>query len=110
MDQINIFDVMQSAYDVPDPNEEGMIPAELLTPISWDRWMYSNDNWTKNGGAPYIIEAVLAKLPGNRLYVKAWMLYPFMHEFSSSEKLEKAYIAERKKSLASDFAKTAVIL
>ena len=98
MEQLNIFDTIQITCDIPKPNAQGMIPAEQLIPIRWKHWRYSNDNWTLGDGtSPYIIEACLVKLPGNRLYAKEWMKYPFMYEFASSEKLERAYAAAQKR-------------
>lgn len=95
--QINIFDMMESSLDVPTPNEDGMISAELLVPIKWERWKFSKSDWTLMGGKPYVIEAVLAVLPGNRLYVKDWMLYPFMFELGSPWEVSKKYNAARAK-------------
>lgn len=95
--QLSIFDVMQGDIEVPSVNEEGYIPAELLVPIKFECWKYSNSEWTLHGGKPYVIDAVLAILPGNRLYVKDWVLYPFMHELSTTCEVSKMYHAIRKK-------------
>lgn len=96
-EQINLFDMIQSPLEIPEVNAEGYIPSSELHPIRWEAWKYFKKDWTLNGGAPYIISAMLAILPGNRLYVKEWMLYPFMHELKSSEDVERMYHAIRKK-------------
>ena len=97
VEQVNIFDVMQSSSQIPFPNEEGFISSELLVPFKWECWKYERKDWTLRGGEPYVIEAVLAMLPGNRLYVKDWMLYPFMYELKSSWEVAKKYNAMRSK-------------
>lgn len=95
--QLSLFDVMQSTIDVPSVNDAGYIPAEALVPIKWECWKYSRSDCTLNGGEPYIINAILAILPGNRLYVKDWMLYPFMHELETTCEVSKMYHSIRKK-------------
>ena len=95
-EQLSIFDLMQPVSDVPVVNSEGCIPAELLKPTKWEAWKYSRVDCKLNGG-PYVINAMLAILPGNRLYAKEWMLYPFMHELKSSLEVEKMYQKIRKK-------------
>jgi len=96
-EQLSIFDVMQSGMDVPTVNEKGYIPAEALVPIKWEHWKYSDSTMTLRGGEPYVIDAALAILPGNRLYVKDWMMYPFMYEFDTSCAVSKEYFAIRKR-------------
>lgn len=96
MEQVNIFDVMQSGLDVPLPNGEGFIPSDALKPVKWEHWKYAKSDWTLRGGEPYVIDAVLAILPGNRLYVKEWMLYPFMYELKTSWEVAKKYNALRR--------------
>lgn len=95
--QLSIFDVMQSTMDVPSVNEEGYISSDLLVPIKWEHWKYADDKLTLNGGEPYVISAILAIFPGNRLYVKDWMLYPFMHELPTACEVSKTYHTIRKK-------------
>ena len=95
--QVNLFDICECSSDIPSPDEKGCISSELLKPIRWEAWRFSRTDWTMNNGCPYIITALLAVLPGNRLYVKEWMMYPFMYEFASSDELEKVYNAKRKK-------------
>lgn len=95
--QMSIFDIMEGAENIPSVNDEGYIPSEELVPLKWEAWKYSNSEWTMNGGKPYIIDAVLAILPGNRLYVKDWMMYPFMYELKSAGDVLNMYCALRKK-------------
>lgn len=94
---MSIFDIMEGAESIPSVNDEGYIPSEELIPLKWEAWKYSNSEWTLSGGKPYIIDAVLAILPGNRLYVKDWMLYPFMYELNSAGEVLNMYCALRKK-------------
>ena len=103
-DQFSLFDAFSEntssgsvVTNVPSVNSEGFIPADQLVPEKWEAWKYSDDNATLSGGRPYIIDAVVALLPGNRLYVKEWMLYPFMFEYSSPAKAEKKYLEYRQK-------------
>ena len=95
--QIGIFDMMTSSLEIPMPNEQGFISAQDLEPVEWERWKYAKSDWTLMGGEPYVIDAVLAILPGNRLYVKEWMLYPFMYEYKSTQEVFKKYRAIRQK-------------
>lgn len=95
--QTSIFDVGECPADIPVPDENGCITADQLTPIRWEAWKFSNSDWTLFGGKPYVTDAVLVILPGNRLYVKEWMLYPFMYELASAEEVEKQYYSLRKK-------------
>lgn len=97
MEQLSIFDTIQFSFSVPDVNSEGYIPSEDLVPIKWEAWKYSRDDWTLRGGEPYIIDAFVALLPGNRVYVKDWMLYPFMHECKNAMDADKLYFSLRKK-------------
>lgn len=89
--QYSIFDYLLPKENVPTVNIRGYISADLLIPSRWEAWKFSRKDATLLGGKPYVIDAVLAVLPGNRLYVKEWMLYPFMHELKSAEKVEKMY-------------------
>lgn len=95
-EQLSIFDILKPSDEVPVVNSDGFIPAKLLAPTRWEAWKYSNTDFELNGG-PYVINAMLAILPGNRLYVKEWMLYPFIHELKSSLEVEKMYQKIRKK-------------
>ena len=102
-DQFNLFDTfaepapsIRKKSHIPQVNAEGFIPADQLIPEKWEAWKYADDNATL-AGKPYVIDAVVALLPGNRLYVKEWMLYPFMWEFSSPSKAEKMYLTHRQK-------------
>lgn len=95
--QLSIFDILQPEKEIPTVNGEGYIPACELDPIRWEAWHYSNSKWTMNGGQPYMIKAVLAVLPGNRLYVKEWFTYAFMHELKDENAIEKMYACIRKK-------------
>lgn len=89
-EQLSFFDLGQPEVKIPEVNEKGFIPAEELVPTRYEAWKYSNDNLSLRDG-PYIIDAFVAILPGNRLYVKDWMLYPFMHEMKTAMAVEKAY-------------------
>ena len=89
-EQFSIFDFILPAEKVPTVNGEGRILADLLIPSRWEAWKYSRSDWTLNGG-PYVINAILAVLPGNRLYVKEWMMYPFMYEMKSALEVDKMY-------------------
>lgn len=101
MEQYSLFDMAEPAVEhdrsVPTVNSEGFIPAAQLIPEKWEAWKFANSKWTMLGGKPYVIEAVIALLPGNRLYVKEWMLYPFMYEFSTPTKAYKKYLECREK-------------
>lgn len=102
--QLSLFDFLSidleelpdsSIEDIPMPDENNMIPAGKLKALEWEAWDYFNLNLTLNDG-PYEIKAFLAILPGNRLYVKGWMRYPFMYQFANEKQLRKAYETERK--------------
>ena len=97
MEQMSIFDTIQSSFSVHVVNNEGFIPAEDLVPVGWEAWKYSRDDWTLRGGEPYIIDAFLALLPGNRVYAKEWMMYPFMYECKTAMEADKLYFSLRKK-------------
>lgn len=96
-EQLSLLDMMQSGMEVPRVNIGEYIPASQLQPIQWEAWKYSNSEWTLLGGKPYIIDAFVALLPGNRIYVKEWMLYPFMFDLGTSVKAEKQYEKLRQK-------------
>lgn len=101
-EQISIFDILQpslivSDTNVPEVNENGYIPSEKLVPVKWEAWKFSRNDWTLRGGEPYIIDAFLVILPGNRLYVKEWMTYPFMYECKTAIKTDKMYYSLREK-------------
>lgn len=95
-EQLSIFDIIKPSTTIPAVDKEGRIKSELLVPERWEAWKFSKSDWSLNGN-PYIIDAVLVVLPGNRLYVKEWMLYPFMHELKSAEAVDKMYHTIRKK-------------
>lgn len=102
-DQFNLFDSAEFIVEskstgtsiVPEVNEEGFIPADQLVPIKYEAWKYENKSWTLNNG-PYVIDAYVAMLPGNRLLVKEWMLYAFMHTYKTEKQCEEAYLNLRK--------------
>lgn len=89
-EQINIFNFINTTYDVPIADSTGKIASDLLIPECWEAWHYYRSDCTLNNG-PYIINALLVILPGNRLYVKEWMKYPFMYELKSRVDVEKMY-------------------
>lgn len=102
MEQINMFDVLQSSLnitdeDVPTINDEGYIASEKLIPVKFEAWKFSRDDWTLSGGEPYIIDAFLVILPGNRVYAKEWMMYPFMYECKTAKDADELYFSLRKK-------------
>lgn len=96
------FMEMEPAEWVPKVNDEWYIPSSELIPKRWEAWGHQNYTYTMGkddhgNPKPYIINAVIAVLPGKRLYVKEWMMYPFMHELKSDAEVEKMYRRLRSK-------------
>lgn len=98
MEQLNIFDalnIMQTGFNIPVCNEKGYIPADHLIPIKQESWTFHKKDWTLRGGEPYIIHSTVAILPGNRLYYKKWVEYPFMVELPNAKAVDELYYTIR---------------
>lgn len=98
VNQMSFYDFTgETVTPIPQVNAEGYIPAEQLVPVRWEAWKYHENNKTFMNGKPYILDAVVAVLPGNRLYIKEWMLYPFMYELESAKEVDKMYEQARER-------------
>ena len=90
MEQLSIFDDF-----IEEEKSEDYISANDLIPEKWERWKFRDIRLTQRNGDIYEIEAVVALMPNNRVYVKEWMKYPFMYEFSTFREASKKYLEYR---------------